>query len=82
MKIILPPKKLTKINSDYLQAIIKYTEVNFKDATSFVNEDVICERIITPILILIAKEQQLKLHSHVPLNIENSKDLTGKPDYA
>jgi hypothetical protein len=55
---------------------------NINDGLSFINETTICERIISPILNIVAKNHdQLNVWSHVPYNIDEQKGLVGEPDY-
>lgn len=64
-------------NSDF-----KRIEKKLADELNFINETTICERIISPILELIAdKHQTLKIWSHVPYNVDKEKGLVGEPDY-
>lgn len=55
---------------------------SLKDRISFINEATICERIISPMLTIIANHyQQLHVWSHVPYNVDEEKGLVGEPDY-
>lgn len=55
---------------------------NISDSLSFVNETTICERIISPVLHIVAKQyDKLKVWSHVSYNIDEQKGLVGEPDY-
>lgn len=52
------------------------------DDLNFINETTICERIISPILELVANSyERLKIWSHVPYNVDKEKGLVGEPDY-
>jgi hypothetical protein len=52
------------------------------DDLNFINETTICERIISPILELVANNyERLKIWSHVPYNVDKEKGLVGEPDY-
>ena len=52
------------------------------DELNFINEVTICERIISPILELVAEQYAaLKIWSHVPFNVDQAKGLVGEPDY-
>lgn len=52
------------------------------DDLNFINETTICERIISPILELVAERYEaLKIWSHVPYNVDQEKGLVGEPDY-
>ncbi|MCW5211290.1 hypothetical protein VU04_00055 [Desulfobulbus sp. TB] len=55
---------------------------NLRDDLSFINETTICEKIISPVLNIVAKKyDQLNVWSHVPYNIDEQKGLVGEPDY-
>ncbi|MCI5130158.1 MAG: hypothetical protein D3904_01255 [Candidatus Electrothrix sp. EH2] len=57
-------------------------EKKLVDELNFINEVTICERIISPILELIAEQYAaLKIWSHVPFNVDQAKGLVGEPDY-
>ena len=52
------------------------------DDLNFINETTICERIISPILELVAdNHESLKIWSHVVYNVDKEKGLVGEPDY-
>ncbi len=72
-------EKNFKISEEKQNDIIDY----FNDFTSHQNEYVICERLISPILTMISKENNLKLWSHNKYNVKVSEtlELTGEPDY-
>ncbi len=70
-------KKEFKIN-DFFEKKLKD---NYGILGVFVNEISICERIISPILELVACENNLPLWSHCPLNVDESLNLNGSPDY-
>ena len=55
---------------------------NLNDSISFINEITICERIISPILNLVANNyEQLNVWSHIAYNIDEKQGLAGEPDY-
>ncbi len=56
-------------------------EENLKDNMSSLNEYVICERLISPIINLVANENDLPVWSHVPFEVDKERGLTGTPDY-
>ncbi|WP_417915645.1 hypothetical protein [Candidatus Electronema sp. JM] len=57
-------------------------EKKLADDLNFINETTICERIISPILEIIAGNYELlKIWSHVPYNVDKEKGLVGDPDY-
>ena len=52
------------------------------DELNFINETTICERIISPMLELVADHYEvLKIWSHVSYNVNKDKGLQGEPDY-
>ncbi|OQY49375.1 MAG: hypothetical protein DRR08_30105 [Candidatus Parabeggiatoa sp. nov. 2] len=52
------------------------------DPLSFLSEEAICERIISPILdVLEDHYQNLRVWSHITYNVDPSKDLSGRPDF-
>ncbi len=56
---------------------------DFSDPKCFKNEYVICERIISPIISLLAKANNLPLwsHTHFDADINDDEKLSGEPDY-
>lgn len=54
---------------------------DFLDDKKFSNEFVICERIISPILSIISKANNLPLWSHVKFEVNKDLGLTGEFDY-
>lgn len=60
----------------------KKIERKLTDDLNFINETTICERIISPILEIVAANYELlKIWSHVPYNVDQEKGLVGEPDY-
>ena len=71
-----------KLTLDILPADVKRIEQKLSDELNFINETTICERIISPILELVADHYEaLKIWSHVPYNVDKEKGLVGEPDY-
>ncbi|MCI5130283.1 MAG: hypothetical protein D3904_01885 [Candidatus Electrothrix sp. EH2] len=63
-------------------ALFQLVTENIRDDLSYINETSICERIISPILHIVAKNHaQLNVWSHVAYNIDEQKGLVGEPDY-
>ncbi len=58
---------------------LDYIKENLKDKSSFLNEYVICEDIIKPIIKVVARKNKLPIWSHIPLNV--TEELSGIPDY-
>ncbi len=70
-------EKEIEVNDVLLNIITK----NLKSNSSFINEYVICEDIIKPIIRIVADENRLPIWSHVPFDVDKEKGLTGTPDY-
>ncbi len=66
---------------DVNEVLLDYIKENLNDSSSFLNEYVICEDIIKPIIKIVAKENNLPIWSHVPFDVDKEKGLTGTPDY-
>ena len=65
-----------------LESLFSIITENINDGISFVNEVTICERIISPILIIVSRNyEQLNVWSHVSYNVDEKKGLVGEPDY-
>jgi hypothetical protein len=57
-------------------------ERKLADDLNFINETTICERIISPILEIVAGNYELlEIWSHVSYNVDQKKGLVGEPDY-
>ncbi len=64
------------------EALFLLVTENIRDDLSYINETTVCERIISPILHIVAKNYaQLNVWSHVAYNIDELKGLVGEPDY-
>ena len=64
------------------EALFQLVTENIRDDLSFINETTICEKIISPILHIVAKNyDQLNVWSHIAYNIDEQKGLVGEPDY-
>jgi hypothetical protein len=71
-----------KLDIEIPDSEFKRIERKLIDKLNFINETTICERIISPILELVAdKHESLKIWSHVPYNVDQEKGLMGEPDY-
>ncbi len=70
-------EKKLELNEYLLNKILKH----LIDPANFSNETVICERIISPILLEIAEENELPLWSHQPFDVDKTRNLNGIPDY-
>jgi len=70
------------LNITILDLEFKKIEKKLMDKLNFINETTICERIISPILELVADQyDDLKIWSHLPYNVDKEKGLMGEPDY-
>ncbi len=54
---------------------------DFADLKNFINEFVICESIIRPIIANVARKNKLPLFSHCKLEYDKELGLSGEPDY-
>ncbi len=61
------------------EVLINYIKNNFHQGSSYLNEYVICERLISPIIGMIADANNLPIWSHIPFNV--TEELSGTPDY-
>ena len=67
---------------DVAEPLFSIITENIHDDISFINETTIGERIISPILNIVARNYAcLNVWSHVPYNIDEKKGLVGEPDY-
>jgi len=64
--------------ADIIEANIRE---DFKNMRNFINEFVICESIIRPILVDVARKNNLPLFSHCKLEYDKEVGLSGVPDY-
>ncbi len=71
-----------KLRIEISASDFKRIEKKLADDLNFINETTICERIISPVLELMANNyERLKIWSHVPYNVDREKGLVGEPDY-
>jgi hypothetical protein len=61
--------------------ILHYIADNLGLRRNYVNEIAICETIISPILNVVSKHNNLPLWSHVRFDISDEEGLVGVPDY-
>ncbi len=61
------------------EVLMNYIKSNFHEGSSYINEYVICERLISPIIGMVANANNLPVWSHVPFNVTD--ELNGTPDY-
>ncbi len=64
--------------AEVTEANIRYDFANLKN---FVNEFVICESILRPILSDVARTNDLPLFSHIKLEYDKDLGLSGEPNY-
>ncbi len=74
-------EKIT-INKILLDNILE----DFRTPLSFINETAICERLVSPIINIVTKKNNLTMWSHTQFNVkgkykDQEKELTGEPDY-
>ncbi len=65
------------VNDYYLNELL----LNFKDRNSTANEMAICENLISPIIRVCARENNLNAFSHIYFEYKKNKKLQGIPDY-
>jgi len=64
------------------ELLLKIMEKRLCDSLSFRNEATICNKIITPILNIVAENNQpLNVWIQEPFNVDKEKGLVGEPDY-
>jgi hypothetical protein len=64
------------------ELLLKQIEKRLCDSLSFRNEATICNKIITPILNIVAENNQpLNVWIQEPFNVDKVKGLVGEPDY-
>ena len=61
--------------------LFKLIDENLKSRRSYVSENAICETIISPILNIITRENNIPLWSHVRFDVSESEGLVGIPDF-
>ena len=61
--------------------LFKLIDDNLKTRRSYVSENAICETIISPILNIVTKENNIPLWSHVRFDVAESEGLVGIPDF-
>ncbi len=61
------------------QVLLDFIKDNLFNNASYINEYVICENIIKPIITIPAKENNLPIWSHTPFYVTD--ELSGTPDY-
>jgi len=67
-----------KLNIVIAESDFNRIETKLGDDFNFLNETTICERIISPILELVAEQHEtLKIWSHVVYNVDKNKGLMG-----
>lgn len=67
---------------DIPTATFKHLQKKLLDSLSFRNEATICNKIITPILNLVAEQHEpLNVWIEEPFNVDQEKGLVGTPDY-
>ena len=73
---------VSRLQIDIPDYEFKKIEKKLADDLNFINETTICERIISPILEIVADNyEMLRIWSHVPYNVDQEKGLVGEPDY-
>ncbi|MBF0235551.1 MAG: hypothetical protein HQK65_21325 [Desulfamplus sp.] len=64
------------------EPLLNYIEKKLLDSLSFRNEATICNKVITPILNIVADNNKpLNVWIQEPFNVDKEKGLAGEPDY-
>ena len=63
------------------ESLFEFINDNLRLKRSYVSENAICEAIISPILNIISKYNQIPLWSHVRFDISEEEGLVGIPDF-
>ncbi len=63
------------------KAVLNYIENNFKNPLSYFNETSICERLISPIINIVADENKIPVWPQANFDVDINLGLNGKPDY-
>ncbi len=71
--------KEEKIHLD--KSLFDFVNDNLKSRRNYISENAICESIISPILNIIAKHNDLPIWSHVKFDISEEEGLIGVPDF-
>lgn len=61
--------------------IFNFIKENLRARRNYINEYIICESIIFPILSVVSKHHNLPLWSHMRFDVSEEDGLTGIPDY-
>ncbi|MCI5145109.1 MAG: hypothetical protein D3923_06155 [Candidatus Electrothrix sp. AR3] len=62
-------------------ALFEFINGNLKTRRNYVSENAICESIISPILNVVARHNDLPLWSHVRFDVSEEDGLVGIPDF-
>ncbi len=62
-------------------SLFEFTDDNLRLKRNYVSENAICESIISPILNIICKYNQISLWSHVKFDISEEEGLVGIADF-
>jgi hypothetical protein len=81
--------KIKLIETSFIQEIpikipdslFEFIDDNLRMKRSYVSENAICESIISPILNIICKHNQISVWSHVRFDISEEEGLVGIPDF-
>ncbi len=63
------------------EGLFDFIDDNLRIKRSYISENAICENIISPILSIIAKQNQIPLWSHVRFDVNDEDGLVGVPDF-
>ena len=81
--------KIKLIESSFIQkkeisipeSLFEFVNDNLRLKRNYVSENAICEAIISPILTIVSKYNQIPLWSHIRFDISEEEGLVGIPDF-
>jgi len=66
---------------DVDESLFRFIDDNVRTRRSYVSENAICENIISPMLNVVVKHNNLPLWSHVRFDVSEEEGLVGVPDF-
>ena len=81
--------KIKLIESSFIQkkeiiipeSLFEFVNDNLRLKRNYVSENAVCEAIISPILTIVSKYNQIPLWSHIRFDISEEEGLVGIPDF-
>jgi len=74
-------KFLKEMHFEIVTALSDFLQENLSDRRNYINENSICETIISPFLNLVSRKHNLPVWSHIKFDVAESEGLTGTPDF-